>query len=250
MGNIGKVLYPSNIFRIIILVVAIAGTLDSKGFLGVKEAWGGKLCDVKIKYCAEQKCRVSFDGLESGVLNAYAFFEKLGYAGKYDVDIEIIPEVFIISSDGEKRTKIRVLGKYEEGEKTIYLTCWGEKWLLERKDFHIDMTNEFYKSVVTHEMIHFLANRYAKKKLDVLLSEYIAYSGQLEFLPQKTIAALAEHYKLQTIELKDLNEMAFMLAPGTFGLKSYLHYKQTNGVLVKEIIAGSFKSQDYTSFPF
>jgi len=226
-------------FYLLTVAASISGGLDA--VLDVKDAWGGKICDVKIKYCVEQKCRITFDRVKGGVVAAYAFFEKLGYAGTYNVDIVILPEVSIVSTVNGNKTKIRIMGKYDEDQKIIYLTCWGENWLSGRNDFHLVMTADFYETIVTHEMIHFLANRYSKKKLDVLLSEYVAYSGQLELFPEKTIELLSEHYKFKVIDISDINEMTFMLEPGIFGLKSYLHYKQTNGAFVKEIMAGSSK---------
>jgi hypothetical protein len=231
--------YISTIRFLRILIAAVAVSGASVGYLGATDAWGAKICNVKIKYCVEQKCKITFDRVKSGVLAAYAFFNKLGYSGKYHVDIQIVPEVSIFSGQGDKRTKIRILGKYAEDEKIIYLTCWGEKWLSGRNDFHLDMTADFYETIVTHEMIHFLANRFAKQKLDVLSSEYIAYSGQLELFPEKTMELLTVQIKNKPIDIADMNDMTFVLEPGLFGLKSYLHYRQTNGALVKEIMAGA-----------
>ena len=206
-----------------------------------KEVGIETFCDATIKYCVEQKCQIPFKRVKSGILNAYEFFEKLGYTGKYPVNIVFQPKVSVSWGDGNDKTELRVLGKYDEDEKTIYLTCWGEKWLDGRNDFKLDMTDEFYQSIVAHEMIHFLLNRYAKRKVNTILSEYVAYSGQLEILPEETIKVLAETYRLDAFEENDIDEYTLEADPGTFGVKSYLHFKSTGGSLVKRIIAGTFE---------
>ena len=104
----------------------------------------------------------------------------------------------------------------------------------------MEMTADFYETIITHEMIHFLANRYAKKTVDVILSEYIAYSGQLSLFPEEKIKLLISKYKATAFENNEISETTFVMSPGLFALKSYLHYKKTNGSLVKEILDGSY----------
>ena len=203
-------------------------------------AWAQKFCDLTTRNCVEQKCKHPFKRLQKGILNAYAFFEKLGYYGKFDVDIVFENEVLAVLASNKNVSKIRLLGKYEENQKTIYMTCWGEKWLSKRNDFEMEMTADFYETIITHEMIHFLANRYAKKTVDVILSEYIAYSGQLSLFPEEKIKLLISKYKATAFENNEISETTFVMSPGLFALKSYLHYKKTNGSLVKEILDGSY----------
>lgn len=203
-------------------------------------AWALKFCDLTSRHCVEQKCELPFNRVRKGILNAYAFFEHLGYYGKFDVDIVFEHEVLTILPSNKDVSKIRLLGKYEENQKTIYMTCWGEKWLSKRNDFELEMTADFYETIITHEMIHFLANRYAKTKLDVILSEYIAYSGQLSLFPEAQIKFLASKYNASAFENDEISELTFVMSPGLFALKSYLHFKKTNGVLVKKILEGSF----------
>lgn len=224
----------------IILIATVAVATGRKLILGVKGVQVEKFCDATIKYCATQKCKIPFRQLRSGVISAYAFFEKLGYNGKYFVDLELTPEVSIVWGEGKDKMKIRVLGKYEEGEKKIYLTCWGEKWLAGANDFKLNMTPEYYKTLVAHEMIHFLASRFTKNKLNVTLSEYLAYSGQLELFREEKIKLLLKKYKVAAFEENEIYEWELEMNPAIFGLKSYLHYKRTKGLLAKEIIAGTF----------
>jgi hypothetical protein len=101
----------------------------------------------------------------------YKFFKKIGFMGIYHVDIELLPVVSVSWGEGAYATKIRVLGKNEENENKIYLTCWGEKWFSDRKDFNLDMTPDLYETIVAHEMIHFLSNRYSKNKINNILSD-------------------------------------------------------------------------------
>jgi hypothetical protein len=235
--------YNLTIWRIICMLTAtMAIIVVLSGSRGGTDVRVQKICDAKIKYCVEQNCKVPFDHLKSGVLSAYSFFEKLGYAGYHNVDIELTPEVSVVWGAGAYRTKIRVLGKYEEDERKIYLTCWGEKWLTGRNDYNLDMTPEFYETIVAHEMIHFLANRYSKEKVNGILSEYIAYSGQFELIPEETIRILVEKYHVEAFDENNIDELDYMEDPGKFGLKSFLHYSRTKGSLVKEIMAGSFKA--------
>ena len=228
--------------NILMLIVAflIAGVID--GFILSADVQAGKSCDPTLKYCLEQKCQVPFRKVRGGVLKAYAFFEKLGYTGKYQVDIEYTPEVSVVWGEGAEKTKIRVLGKYVEDNRKIYLTCWCDKWLSEENAFKLDMSTGFYETVLTHEMIHFLTNRYANGKVNSILSEYIAYSGQLELIPQEKLKLLVKNNHAKPFDENDISELAFSMGgPGIFGLKSYLHYKQTSGLLVKKILEGTFK---------
>jgi len=234
---------------VIILIATVAVAADRTLLFDVKGVQTEKFCDATLKYCATQKCKIPFRRLRNGVIFAYAFFEKLGYTGKYFVDLDLTPEVSLVWGEGKDRMKIRIFGKYEEGEKKIYLTCWGEKWLSEANDFKLDMTPAYYETIVAHEIIHFLASRFAKNKMNVILSEYIAYSGQLELFPAGKIKMLMKKYKVAAFEENEINEWDLELNPAIFGLKSYLHYKQTKGSLVKEIIAGTFNVLSSEYFP-
>jgi hypothetical protein len=224
----------------LIVVFLIAGVMD--GFILSADVQAGKICDPTLKYCLEQKCQVPFRMVSGGVLKAYSFFEKFGYTGKYQVDIEYTPKVSVVWGEGAEKTKIRVLGKYVEDDRKIYLTCWCDKWLSEENAFKLDMSIGFYETVLTHEMIHFLTNRYSKSRVNSILSEYIAFSGQLELISQEKIKRLVRDNNIKHFDENDISELAYSMGgPGIFGLKSYLHYKQTNGLLVKKILDGSFK---------
>ena len=102
---------------ILLVIISAAAVLSASA--GGKNDGAEKICDAKIRYCVEQNCMVPFDQVRSGILSAYAFFERLGYPGRYPVQIEFRPQVFITWGKGEAQTKIRVLGKYEEKEKKI-----------------------------------------------------------------------------------------------------------------------------------
>jgi hypothetical protein len=53
---------------------------------------------------------------------------------------------------------------------------------------------------------------------------------------------MVNNSKAIAFDENDINELAYSFdGPGIFGLKSYLHYKKTNGLLVKKILEGSFK---------
>ena len=236
--------YTVILFQIICLMsptFAVAGQLNV--FHTINEGINGKSCDVTLKYCVEQKCKIPFRKVRSGIQSAYAFFGKLGYTEKFPVTIVFKPEINVDWSGGDDKKSVRVLGKYDEEEKTIYLTCWRDKWISGRNDFYLDMTYEFYRTIVAHEMIHFLANRFAKNSVNSILSEYIAYSGQIELLPEETVRLLVEKYKIQPFEEYEIGEYLFVMDPGVFGLKSYLHYKNSKGLLVKQILDGSVKEQ-------
>lgn len=120
--------------------------------------------------------------MRSGIQSAYAFFGKLGYTEKFPVTILFNPEINVDWSGGDDKKSVRVLGKYDEDEKTIYLTCWRNNWIFGRNDFDLDMTYEFYRTIVAHEMIHFLANRFAKNSVNSIFSEYILEKGQNVFV--------------------------------------------------------------------
>jgi hypothetical protein len=205
-------------------------------------AWAEKFCDLTARDCVEQNCQTHFDNVRKGILEAYRFFERLGYVGQYDVDIQFKPEILAVQVPDRTTTKVRLLGKYDENEKKIYMTCWGEKWLSEENDFGLEMTADLYTTIITHEMIHFLTNRYAKARVDVLLSEYIAYSGQLSLFPQEKIDLLISKFNATAFEDNEIRESTLVMNPGLFALKSYLHFKKTNGVLAKQIIEGSYRA--------
>jgi hypothetical protein len=183
------------------------------------------------------------------VVSAYGFFEKLGYKGKYRVEIEIAPEVTIAWNDGNCQMHDRVLGKYVEAENKIYLTCLNEEWLVEENDFLLPMMPELYETIIAHEMIHFLVNRNSNRKVNAVLSEYIACSGQFDMLPDHMILALVQKYQVNAFETHQICEIAMMLSPCLFCLKSYLHYKKTKGAWVKEIIENRWRAPLITPVP-
>ena len=205
----------------------------------VQKTQAEKVCNQDLQFCVVDLCQVPFGGTEKAVKNAYMFFQKLGYEGKYPVTIVYQPEVLVNWSYGS----VRILGKYEENEKTVYLTCPKDPWIEGRNDFNIPMNDNFYATIVTHEVVHFLTNRFAGRKVEKIMSEYISYSAQISLFESSTKDLLRQQYGTVTpFDVDDIDPSIMMLDPGIFGYKAYLSFRKNGGALIHKIIKEQFVS--------
>jgi hypothetical protein len=207
------------------------------------------ICDEMDLFCVDRFCEIPFDIVKDAILSAYSFFEQLGYYGRYQINIEITPEVFVEWKDGNYIDRHRVIGKYVEEENKIFITCPNENWLTTNDDFLLKIIVDYYGTIISHEMIHFLANRFSNNKVHFILSEYIACCGQLEMIPENIIMELAIKNQIEAFEDYQICELTYIISPHVFCLKSYLHYKNDEGYLINKILNGSCREPSFSNVP-
>ena len=226
------------IFYIVVITVSISSSVEAE-----------TICDEVDLFCVERSCEIPFKIVKDAILSAYSFFEKLGYYGRYHINIEFTPEVFVEWKDGNYIERHRVIGKYIEEENKIVITCPDENWLTQNDDCLLKIIVYHYETIISHEMIHFLANRFSNNKVDYILSEYIACCGQLEMIPENIIMELAIKNQIEAFEEYQICVFAYIISPPVFCLKSYLHYKNDEGCLIKKILNGSCRNPSFSNVP-
>ena len=158
---------------------------------------------------------------------------SIGYSKKYPLWIFFQKKVEIETVTGEL---IRVYGKLNK-DNHIYLTDWNEPWLTEQNAYGLEMSKDFYESLIIHEVAHFIAEKIAGRKIENTLSEYIAYVVQLsQMLPTMRQEILGQRH-LTAFKTEEINLDIMMFDPVIFGVKSYLHFMQSRGQYLKEILS-------------
>ena len=131
---------------------------------------------------------------------------------------------------------IRVIGKLGKDNR-IYLTNRHEPWLKKQNAYGLEMSKEFYESLIVHEVAHFIVEKITGGKIKCTLSEYVAYVVQLsQMQPQMRQAILNQRF-LPAFKIYEINLEIMLLDPAAFAVKSYLHFKENKGQFLKEILS-------------
>jgi hypothetical protein len=169
------------------------------------------------------------------IRKAYNFFFNIGYHDKYFLEIVFQKEVMVENCNGDL---IRVYGKLGKDDH-IYLTDWNEVWLVEQNSYGLKMSKEFYESIIIHEVAHFIAEKIVGRKIEITNSEYIAYVVQLSQMQPKIRQAILSKLPLLAFKTEEINLDVMLFNPTVFAVKSYLHFKESKGQYIKDILSGT-----------
>lgn len=88
--------------------------------------------------------------------------------------------------------------------------------------------DEFYDSIVVHELAHAAAYQTRQGPLKSLTdTEYLAYAIQFRFLSDETRTEfVSNHAVAEPVEPQALNEAVLAFAPGVFAIKAWKHFSQ------------------------
>ena len=193
----------------------------------------------QLTFYPEYKVYINSTNIEStelaltAIKKAYDFFIGIGYSQTYFLDIVFQKEVLVKTRSDES---IRVYGKLGK-EGVIYLTEWNEPWLAGQNAYEMRMTKDFYESLIVHEVAHFITEKIAHRKVENILSEYIAYVVQFSQMPSKTRQTILSKHPLSSFESDEISLDIFMFDPAVFAVKSYLHFKKSKGKYLKKIVS-------------
>ena len=171
----------------------------------------------------------------NAIRNSYNFFIDIGYPETYFCEIDFQKKVEVECLCGQL---IRVIGKLGKDNR-IYLTNRNEQWLKEQNAYGLEMGKEFYESLIVHEVAHFIVEKITGGKIELTLSEYVAYVVQLsQMKPQMRQAILNQRF-LPAFKTHEINLEIMFLDPAVFAVKSYLHFKENKGQFLKGILSSA-----------
>jgi len=140
------------------------------------------LCYLSNTVCIDNASNEDVELALNAVKKTYVFFAGLGFTEEYKIELFFEKAVRVEVGTGNF---IRIYGKLGR-DGNVYLTDWNEPWLTEQNAYGIEMSRDFYESIIIHELAHLIAEKIAARKIAITLSEYIAYVVQL-FQMQPTI---------------------------------------------------------------
>ena len=203
-----------------------------------------RTCYSAYKVCINYTNTENTELVSNAIKRVYDFFFNIGYSGKFFLEMIFQKEVRVETSDGDF---IRVYGKLGK-DNHIYLTDWNEAWLAEQNAYGLKMSKEFYESLIVHEVAHYIAEKIAGRKIENTHAEYIAYTVQLSQMHPKMRQAILSQRPLSAFETEDINLEVMLFDPAVFAVKSYLHFKESKGQYLKEILSGA--PQQFTSVAY
>ena len=171
----------------------------------------------------------------NAIRKTYQFFRNLGYAQTYFLEIVFQKKVFVETRSGHF---IRVFGKVGKHNR-IYITDWDEPWLKERNAYGLEMSRALYESLIVHEAAHLIAEKIAGGNIGCKLSEYIAYVVQLSQMPSQMRQDLLNRCGQSAFKAEEIHLDIMLIDPVVFAIKSYLHFKENQGRLLKKILSGA-----------
>jgi hypothetical protein len=178
------------------------------------------------------------------VRKAYDFFADLGFHEKYNIELFFEKTVGFEMANGNF---IRTYGKLGKDNR-IYLTDSNEPWLAEKNTYGLEFSDPFYESLIVHEVAHLLAEKIAGFKIEITLSEYIAYVVQISQMQPLIKRKILSRRDLSAFKTEEINQQIMMIDPAVFAVKSYLHHKQIRGVYLKGILSGAVQEAQNVAY--
>lgn len=166
----------------------------------------------------------------NAIRKAYNFFINVGYSETNFLEIVFQKKVVVECRCGDL---IRVIGKLGKDNR-IYLTNRDEPWLKEQNAYGLEMSKEFYESLIVHEVAHFITEKITGRKIECTRSEYIAYVVQLSHMQPQMRQAILNQSSLSAFKTHEINFDIMLLDPAVFAVKSYLHFKENKGQYLKK----------------
>ena len=171
----------------------------------------------------------------SAISKTHNFFANVGYSETYFLEIVFQKKVLVEGSCGDL---VRVIGKLGKDNR-IYLTNRDEPWLKEKNAFGLEMSKEFYESLIVHEVAHIITEKITGRKIECSRSEYIAYVVQISQMQSQMKEAILNQRFLSAFKTYQINIDIMLLDPAVFAVKSYLHFKEDKGKFLKEILSNT-----------
>jgi hypothetical protein len=192
-------------------------------------------------YCPTNKVCIRYTNPEdielalNAIRKAYNFFINIGYSETYFLEIVFQKKVLVECLCGRL---IRVIGKLGKDNR-IHLTNRDEPWLIEQNAYGLEMSKEFYESLIVHEVAHFIVEKITGGKIECTRSEYVAYVVQLSQMKPQMRQAILNQRLLPAFKTHEINLEIMLLDPVVFAVKSYLNYEENKGQFLKEILSNT-----------
>jgi hypothetical protein len=154
----------------------------------------------------------------NGATDALSFFERLKLSPMHPLVVEIVPDLPDVVGE-------TAVGCYLEDEQRILVLTF-ETFRKNRKWFGVPVDRSMYRSIVTHEVAHAVADcNFKVPSPTIQAKEYVAYVAMFVLMPPE----LRKRILLENPgsgfdnELK-INEIVYLFNPMYFGVQAYRHY--------------------------
>ena len=171
----------------------------------------------------------------NAIRKVYDFFINYGYSETYFIEFVFQKNVVVESHSGDL---IRVIGKLGTDHR-IYLTNRHESWLKKQNAYGLEMSKEFYESLIVHEVTHFITEKITGRKIESSRSEYIAYVVQFSQMQPQMRQTILNQSFLPAFKTYQISLDIMLFDPAVFAVKSYLHFKEDKGQFLKKILSNS-----------
>jgi|TARA_R110000782_G_scaffold18561_1_gene50940 hypothetical protein len=184
------------------------------------------------------------DSACSGVIAAIKFFEDAGYDDRFTVNITVADEVFTYMKNENSGADIpiQIFGRYNGETNQIDMSAFGTEYMNTRTAWNtvaddpnsgMEITEEIWTSVITHETSHALATAVYNRLNPVMVSngyyisngasEFIAYMIQLSTTREKLRNEIIESFDNPEgfTSIWSLNPIVHYTHPHRFGVQSY-----------------------------
>ena len=203
------------------------------------------ICNAEHKYIDKtlgltvyNSSQEEFASTQKAVKKAYKFFAKHGHTGVKPIVIRFQETVMFKFNE---TTSVKIYGHYDIAKKVILITKRSATWLNTGKIYGLKMTDELYRSIITHEIAHFLLNEYSGGITGQGIREYVAYIAQIQSLSKDTIDSILKNYPGEVVDAEwDINFLIYLFDPHKFGVKCYKYYCKTEGYFVEKAINEKF----------
>ena len=204
------------------------------------------ICYPEYKVCIKYNNHENIEFALNAIKKAYAFFINIGYFDTYF--FEIVFQKAVMAETGANDS-IRVYGKLGKDNR-IYLTDWNEPWMAGQSSYGLRMSKEFYESLIVHEVAHFISEKIVGHKIETALSEYVAYVVQLSQVGPAIRNKILSKHPLPSFDSDEIHLDVMLLDPMAFAVKSYLHFMQNRGRLLKKILSDDIAQPDVAFWNF
>ena len=100
--------------------------------------------------------------------------------------------------------------------------------------------DEYFRSVIVHEMTHALVHQSHSDKFSRVAHEYLAYSMQIASLKQKDRSLVLDGLEpTELVDIANVDEIGLAFGPSQFALQSYQHFRRPEKgcTMIERIIA-------------
>lgn len=197
---------------------------------------------IAIKLIVEARDPVSrhdLDLVRSGAHKAIAFFQQHGFAVKRSIRVRVHDRAIHgypkhIGLYDTRATEVALLSPDQAARATVV-----------DKPFGMEMDRALYASFVAHELAHAILDQHADQHpVSLLAHEYIAYVAQFSTMDDKLRDGILARYPLQGFsDLSEVSAIYYALDPCAFGVKAYLHFRDSadRSGLLRKLLSGAIQ---------